>query len=164
MDFRPNVDAVLWFVREALPLIQAEIPDVHLNVVGQRPHRRLNPLKKNSSVTLTGWVEDVRPYIANAELYVAPLRMGGGTRLKLLEAMAMGKAVVATRLGAEGYPVTDEHELILADTATEFTEAVVSLLRSPRRRAALGRTARGFVEQRYDWRAIVPLVEEVYAR
>jgi sugar transferase (PEP-CTERM/EpsH1 system associated) len=162
MDFRPNVDAVLWFVKEALPLIQAEIPDVHFYIVGQRPHRRLDPLKDNPRVTLTGFVEDVRPYIANAELYVAPLRMGGGTRLKLLEAMAMGKAIVATRLGAEGYPVTDGHELVLADTATEFSEGVVSLLQSPKRRAALGRTARAFVEQRYDWRAIVPLVEEAY--
>ncbi len=163
MDFRPNVDAVLWFAREALPRIRAEVPDVHFHIVGQRPHRRLDPLREDPSVTLTGWVEDVRPYIADAELYVAPLRMGGGTRLKLLEAMAMGKAIVATRLGAEGYPVTNGRELVLADTGSEFAEGVVSLLRSPQRRAALGRTARAFVEQQYDWRAIVPLVEEVYA-
>jgi glycosyltransferase involved in cell wall biosynthesis len=164
MDFRPNVDAILWFVKEVLPLIQVEIPDVHVNVVGQRPHQRLDPLRENPSVTLTGFVEDVRPYIANAALYVAPLRMGGGTRLKLLEAMAMGKAVVATRLGAEGYPVTDGRELVLADTATDFAERVISLLQSPKRRAALGRTARAFVERRYDWRAIVPLVESGYLR
>lgn len=163
MDFRPNVDAVLWFAREALPRIRAEVPDVHFNIVGQRPHRRLDPLREDPSVTLTGWVEDVRPHIADAGLYVAPLRMGGGTRLKLLEAMAMGKAIVATRLGAEGYPVTSGRELVLADTGSQFAEGVVSLLRSPQRRAALGRTARAFVEQQYDWRAIVPLVEEVYA-
>lgn len=164
MDFRPNVDAVLWFAREVLPLVRAEVPDVHFDIVGQRPHRRLDPLKDDPGITVTGWVEDVRPYIATAGLYVAPLRMGGGTRLKLLEAMAMGKAVVSTRLGAEGYPLTDGCELILADTPTDFSEKVVSLLRSPTRRAALGRRARTFVEQRYDWRAIVPLVEEVYAR
>ncbi len=164
MDFRPNVDAVLWFAREVLPLIRAEIPDIHLDIVGQRPHRRLDPLRGNPAVTLTGWVEDVRPYIARAEVYVAPLRMGGGTRLKLLEAMAMEKAVVSTRLGAEGYPVTDGDELVLADTPTDFAEAVVSLLRSPGRRAALGRTASSFVKQGYDWRAIIPHVEEVYVR
>ncbi len=162
MDFRPNVDAVLWFARETLPLIQAEIPDVHFTVVGQRPHRRLDPLKRNPSVTLTGRVEDVRPYIADATLYVAPLRMGGGTRLKLLEAMAMGKAIVATRLGAEGYPVTNGDELVLADTPTDFAERVIGLLRSPDRRAAVGKTARAFVERRYDWHVIVPLVERVY--
>lgn len=164
MDFRPNVDAMLWFVKEVLPLVEAEIPDIHVNVVGQRPHPRLDPLRENPAVTLTGFVEDVRPYIANAALYVAPLRMGGGTRLKLLEAMAMGKAVVATRLGAEGYPVTDGRELVLADTAMDFAERVISLLQSPKRRAALGRTARAFVERRYDWRAIVPLVERGYRK
>jgi glycosyltransferase involved in cell wall biosynthesis len=127
MDFRPNVDAVLWFTKEVWPLIKAEVPDARFSVVGQRPHRRLDPLKRDRSVMLTGWVEDVRPYIADAAVYVAPLRMGGGTRLKLLEAMAMGKPVVATSLGAEGYPVNNERELILADTPNAFAQAVVGL-------------------------------------
>ena len=162
MDFRPNVDAVLWFVQRVLPRVRAELPGVHFVVVGQHPHRRLDPLRENPAVTLTGWVEDTRPYIARAAVYVAPLRMGGGTRLKLLEAMAMGKAVVATRLGAEGYPVTDGRELLLADTPADFAAAVVALLRAPERRAELGRVARAFVEQRYDWRVIVPRVEAVY--
>jgi glycosyltransferase involved in cell wall biosynthesis len=163
MDFRPNVDAVLWFLRETWPLMQTEVPDLRLIVVGQRPHRRLGPLAECPNVTLTGWVEDVRPYIADATVYVAPLRMGGGTRLKLLEAMAMGKPIVATRLGAEGYPVTDGSELILADTPSDFAEAVVSLLRSPERRAELGQRARVFAEQQYDWSAIVPEMERAYA-
>ena len=162
MDFRPNVDAMLWFAREVYPLIQTEVPDVHLYVVGQRPHRRLKPLQKNPCITLTGWVEDVRPYIAGAALYVAPLRIGGGTRLKLLEAMAMGKAVLATRLGAEGYPLTDGREAVLADRPSQFADEAISLLRSPTRRAALGERARTFVAERYDWQVIVPLVERVY--
>jgi glycosyltransferase involved in cell wall biosynthesis len=162
MDFRPNVDAVLWFARDVLPLIQAEIPDIQFVVVGQRPHRRLDPLRRNPAITLTGWVEDVRPYFADATVYVAPLRMGGGTRLKLLEAMAMRKPIVATSLGAEGYPVQDDRELILADTPAGFAEGVLSLLRAPDRRAKLGRTARAFVEEQYDWRVIVPRVEEAY--
>ena len=164
MDFRPNVDAVLWFARKVLPRVRAQAPGAHLFVVGQRPHRRLDGLRSDPAVTLTGWVEDVRPYIAQAAVYVAPLRIGGGTRLKLLEAMAMGKAVVATRLGAEGYPVTDARELLLADTPADFTAAVVTLLRSPERRAELGQTARAFVERLYDWRVIVPRVETVYRR
>jgi glycosyltransferase involved in cell wall biosynthesis len=163
MDFRPNVDAVLWFTREVWPLIQAEVPDVHFYVVGQRPHRRLDPLREHPNVTVTGWVEDVRPYIADAAVYVAPLRMGGGTRLKLLEAMAMRKPVVATSLGAEGYPVTDGRELILADTTAQFARAVVRLLHSPARSRELGQNARAFVERRYDWRVIVPRAEQVYA-
>ncbi len=163
MDFRPNVDAVLWFAQRVLPRIQAEVPDVRFVVVGQRPHRRLDPLRDDPAVTLTGWVEKVQPHIARATVYVAPLRVGGGTRLKLLEAMAMERPVVATRLGAEGYPVSDGQELLLADTPVEFAEAVVSLLGAPDRRAALGRRARLFVEQRYDWGVIVPQVEHVYA-
>jgi sugar transferase (PEP-CTERM/EpsH1 system associated) len=162
MDFRPNVDAVLWFARRVLPRVAAQVAEAHFFVVGQRPHRRLDGLRADPAVTLTGWVEDVRPYIAQATVYIAPLRIGGGTRLKLLEAMAMGKPMVATRLGAEGYPVTHGRELLLADTAADFAAAVVALLRAPERRAELGRAARAFVEQRYDWRAIVPRVEAVY--
>ncbi len=164
MDFRPNVDAVLWFAREVLPLIRADVSDARFIVVGQRPHRRLDPLRRNPAITLTGWVEDVRPYFEDTTVYVAPLRMGGGTRLKLLEAMAMGKPVVATSLGAEGYPVQDGRELILADTPRTFAERVISLLRSEERRAELGQTARAFVEERYDWRVIVPRLESVYTR
>ena len=164
MDFRPNVDAVLWFARRVLPRVQSEVPEARLLVVGQRPHRRLDSLRSNPAVTLTGLVEDVRPYIARAAVYVAPLRMGGGTRLKLLEAMAMGKTVVTTRLGAEGYPVTDKQELLLADTPVDFAAAVVALLRSPEWRLGIGQAARAFVEQQYDWRVIVPRVAAAYAR
>ena len=163
MDFRPNVDAVLWFAQKVLPAVQAEVPDVHFFVVGQRPHRRLETLRDDPAITLTGWVKDTRPYIASAAVYVAPLRIGGGTRLKLLEAMAMSKPVIATSLGAEGYPVTDGRELLLADAPTDFAAAVVTLLRAPEQRVALGQVARAFVERQYDWHAIVPRVEAVYA-
>jgi glycosyltransferase involved in cell wall biosynthesis len=163
MDFRPNVDAVLWFARQVLPRVRTEMPGVRFFVVGQRPHRRLDSLQSDPAITLTGWVRDPRPYIAQAAVYVAPLRIGGGTRLKLLEAMAMGKPVVATSLGAEGYPVTDGRELLLADTPEDFATTVLGLLRAPERRAQLGQAGRRFVEQQYDWRAIVPRLEAVYA-
>jgi glycosyltransferase involved in cell wall biosynthesis len=162
MDFRPNVDAVLWFVQKVLPLVQAEMPEVRFVVVGQRPHRRLDALRDDPSVTLTGRVEDTRPYITDAAVYVVPLRMGGGTRFKILEAMAMGKPVVSTRLGAEGFPVTHGRDLLLADTPADFAAAVVGLLRSPEQQAELVRAGRAFVEQQYDWRVIVPKVEAVY--
>ena len=162
MDFRPNVDAVLWFAREVLPQIRAAVPDVRFLIVGQRPHRRLDSLRNDPAVELTGWVEDPRPYIAGASVYVAPLRMGGGTRLKLLEALAAGKAVVATRLGAEGFPVQHEREMVLADTPDEFAAAAVRLLGSPQQREGLGRVGRRFVEEHYDWSVIVPQVEAVY--
>ena len=162
MDFRPNVDAVLWFARNVLPLVKAQVPNVQFLIVGQRPHGRLSALRRDPAITLTGWVEDVKPYFRQATVYVAPLRMGGGTRLKLLEAMSMEKPVVATSLGAEGYPVENGRELLLADTPRSFAKAVVSLLEDRTRRSELAQTARAFVEDKYDWRSIVPRLEDIY--
>ncbi len=162
MDFRPNIDAVLWFCQEVLPLVQAEVPEVHFYIVGQRPHHRILPLTTNPAVTITGYVNDVRPYIAGAEVYVVPLRIGGGTRLKVMEAMAMSKAIVSTSLGCEGFKVTDGQQLIVADTPHEFARRVIDLLGDARARERLGQTARRFVERRYDWRLIVPKFDQVY--
>ncbi|MFQ5611322.1 MAG: glycosyltransferase [Anaerolineae bacterium] len=164
MDFRPNVDAMLWFGREILPRVQAERPATSLAVVGQRPHPRLEALRSLPGVTITGWVEDVRPYIAGAAVYVAPLRMGGGTRLKLLQAMAMGKAIVSTTVGAEGFAIAPGRELCLADAPASFAAAVLALLRDPARRLALGEAARQFVTARFGWEALVPQMEAVYER
>lgn len=164
MDFRPNVDAVLWFGREVWPRIQAQRPATTLAIVGQRPHPRLEALRGRPGVTITGWVEDVRPYIAGAAVYVAPLRIGGGTRLKLLQAMAMGKAIVATTLGAEGFPLQDGRQLCLADDPARFAAAVLGLLNDPARRRALGEAAQGFVRSGYAWESLVPQMEAVYER
>jgi glycosyltransferase involved in cell wall biosynthesis len=162
MDFRPNVDGMLWFARGVLPRVRQVVPNAHLWIVGQRPHRRLEPLGEERGITLTGWVEETQPYIAGAAVYVAPLRMGGGTRLKLLEAMALERAVVATRLGAEGFPIADGRELVLADTEEEFARATIGLLQDPRRRAELGHTARRFVREGYDWQVLIPRLEKAW--
>ncbi len=165
MDFRPNVDAVLWFYREVLPLVQREAPDVHFYIVGQSPHRRVLHLADDPAVTVTGYVDDVRSYIAGASVYVVPLRIGGGTRLKLLEAMAMGKAIVSTSLGCEGFEnLESNRELSIADTPQEFAQRVIELLNDPSQRERLGRAGRRFVEERYDWRVIVPRLEQIYER
>jgi sugar transferase (PEP-CTERM/EpsH1 system associated) len=162
MDFRPNVDAMLWFCDEVLPVIRRSRPQVRLAVVGQRPHPRLVRLKEIPGVVLTGWVPDVRPYIAGAAVYVAPLRVGGGTRLKLMQAMAMGSAIVATSLGAEGFPVQGGRHLLLADTPEEFAGAVLTLLDDPARRVELGEAARAFVQAGYGWDVLVPQLEALY--
>ncbi|GAB4531321.1 MAG: glycosyltransferase [Anaerolineae bacterium] len=162
MDYRPNVDAALWMGREVWPLIRQQRPDARLAIVGQRPHARLKPLRKDPNIVITGWVPDVRPYIAGATVYVAPLRVGGGTRLKLLQAMAMGAAIVATSLGAEGFPVRHGRELLLADTPAEFAQAVLELLEDPRQRAQLGEAARHFVRETYGWDVLVPRFEKLY--
>jgi glycosyltransferase involved in cell wall biosynthesis len=161
MDFRPNVDAVLWFAHKVLPLIRQAEPEARFVVVGRNPHRRLDVLRGRPDVVLTGAVDDVRPYIAGAAVYVVPLRVGGGTRFKILEAGAMSKAVVSTSLGCEGFPVQDGRELLIADSPRAFADAVVALARDAGRRAELGAAARAFVET-YDWKNIIPHVEAVY--
>jgi sugar transferase (PEP-CTERM/EpsH1 system associated) len=162
MDFRPNVDAALWFAREVLPRVRAEEPGARVLIVGQSPHARLGALARDPAVRLTGRVDDVRPYVARAAVYVVPMRIGGGTRLKVLEAMSMGKAIVSTSLGCEGYPVRDGVELIIADAPADFAWAVIHLLRDPARRKQLGSAAREFARARYDWRSIVPSLEAAY--
>ena len=162
MDYRPNVDAALWFTDAVLPRIQAQVPDAHFYVVGQQPHARLAHLVDHPAITLTGRVPDVRPYIAGAGVVVAPLRIGGGTRLKVLEAMAMGQALVSTRLGCDGFPFEDGREVRFADDPPAFADAVVALLRDREQAAALGRVARAYVEAHFGWDAIVPLLERLY--
>ncbi len=162
MDFRPNIDAVLWFAGHVLPRLWAALPEAHLYIVGQAPSARLDALRAEPRITITGRVDDVRPYIAAADAYVVPLRIGGGTRLKVLEAMAMGRALVSTTLGVEGLEVADGRELVLADEPVEFARVLVALLGDAARRQALGRAARAFVERGYGWEAIGPRLEAVY--
>jgi sugar transferase (PEP-CTERM/EpsH1 system associated) len=162
MDYRPNIDAVLWFADAVLPLILAQIPDARFYVVGQQPHARLARLAANPAITLTGRVPDTRPYIAAAGVYVVPLRIGGGTRLKVLEAMAMSQAIVSTRLGCDGFDFRDGREVSFADEPAAFAAAVIGLLRDRARAAALGQAARAYVEAHYGWRAIVPQLEALY--
>ncbi|HEY64610.1 MAG TPA: glycosyltransferase [Caldilineae bacterium] len=161
MDFRPNVDAVRWFV-PVLDRVREAVPEARFYIVGQKPHPSLRRLAAHPAVKITGRVPDTRPYIAGATVYVIPLRVGGGTRLKVLEAMALGKAIVSTRLGVEGFEVADGRELRLADTPEAFAERVVELLHDEGQRARLGKAARTFVESRYDWDRIVPMMERMY--
>ncbi len=165
MDYRPNIDAALWFGREVLPLVTAKAPAARFQIVGMNPHPRLDELRANPNIEITGAVEDVRPYIDRAAVYVIPMRVGGGTRFKALEAMASGKAIVSTRLGVEGIPVEDGRELLLADTPRETADAILRLLRDDGSlHTQLGQTARAFVEARYGWEQIVPRLEEVYEK
>jgi len=163
MDYRPNVDAVLWFADEIFPLIKAQRPQTTLAVVGQKPHVRLARLHEMDGITVTGWVESVRPYLAQASVMIMPFRVGSGTRLKLIEAMAAGKAVVSTRIGAEGFPVENGRHLILADEPVQFAQSVLALLNSPEKRQALGEEAAVFARQ-YDWRVVIPQFDAFYKR
>lgn len=162
MDFRPNIDAVLWFGKQVWPLILAQRPGTTFAIVGQRPHPRLDVLRDLPGVTITGYVEDVRPYLSGATVYVAPLRVGGGTRLKLLEAMVMGVPIVSTTVGAEGFPVVNGQELILADEPESFAQKVLDLLANPARRARLAAAGKAFAQANYGWDALIPHLEKIY--
>lgn len=166
MDYRPNIDAVLWFGHEVLPLLTERQPTLRFQIVGMNPHPRLDELRSNPAVEITGAVDDVQPYIATAALYVIPLRVGGGTRFKALEAMACGKPIVSTTLGVEGIGVVDQQELLLADTPAAFANAVLRLLQPENEplRMMLRSNARRFVEERFGWSTITPRLERLFER
>lgn len=163
MDYRPNVDAVLWFAEAVWPLVRAERPQVSWAIVGQKPHPQLESLRGEPGITLTGKVESIFSYLAASTLYIMPLRMGSGTRLKLLEAMAAGMAVVSTTVGVEGFPLQDGREVVIADSAAEMARLILELLEDGETRRRLGAAARAFAAQ-YDWRRVVPLFDEVYGQ
>lgn len=164
MDWLPNEDAMVWFCREVLPRIQAEIPAVRLSIVGRAPTPTVSRLAENAHVRVTGRVEDVRPYITDAAVFVVPLRIGGGTRLKIFEAMAMGKAVVSTTVGAEGLPVTHGRDVVLADDESTLADAVVRLVRHLDERRALESAARRLVEEHFDWSAVARDLDHALVR
>jgi len=160
MDWIPNEDAMKHFCADILPRIRAQQPGVTLSIVGRAPTPAVQRLAETAGVDVTGRVDDVRGYIGRAAVYVVPIRIGGGTRLKIFEAMGMGKAVVSTTVGAEGLPVTHGKDVWIADTPDAFADAVVSLLRDPARRVQLERSARELVVTHYDWSAVAVQLEE----
>lgn len=159
MDWYPNEDAILHFIKTTLPRIRAEVPDASLTIVGRNPSPALRAAEA-PGIRVTGTVDDVRPFVAEAAVYVVPLRVGGGTRLKLFEALAMGKAVVSTTVGAEGLPLEPGQHFVEADGPVDFARAVVGLLRSPEQRRRLGAAGRRLVETRYSWSQVAVEFEE----
>ena len=149
MDWLPNVDAVQWFVRDIWPAIRKEMPHATFQVVGRNPPSELSGLSSHHGVDVTGTVEDVRPYLAGAEVVVVPLRIGSGTRLKIYEAMAMKKAVISTPLGAEGLPLQDGSEILLPREVDQFAAAVVRVLGMPNLRERLAANSQSLVLERF---------------
>jgi sugar transferase (PEP-CTERM/EpsH1 system associated) len=152
MDWLPNEDAIVYFAETVLPRVREAVPAVTLTVVGRNPSPRVIALgRRDPAVRVTGSVPDVRPYIERAALFVVPLRIAGGTRLKIYEAMAMEKAVVSTSIGAEGLPVRDGVDIALADAPETFAAAVIHLLDDRQRAEALGRRAADIVRAEFGW-------------
>jgi polysaccharide biosynthesis protein PslH len=162
MSYIANFDAMCWFVAKIFPVIKQAIPSARLLITGNPGERSL---PRHDGVELTGQVADIRPLVASADVSVVPLRLGGGTRLKVLEAMALGTAVVSTRKGAEGLAVAANTHLLVEDAPKAFAEAVVRLLRDKGLRRELTANARRLVAEKYDWPVILPtfvhLAEEV---
>lgn len=151
MGYAPNVDAMLWFCDQVLPRIQDAVPPVQLSIVGRAPAPAIRKLARRKNVSVTGQVADTTPYYRDASVVVVPLRAGGGTRLKILEAMAFGRPVVSTTLGCEGLAARDGEHLLIADSPAAFADAVIRLLNDRALRERLARDARRLVEERYDW-------------
>jgi polysaccharide biosynthesis protein PslH len=157
MDWLPNVDGINWFAAEVLPLITRQLPGTALKVwvVGRKPLPAVSQLPaRHPQITVTGTVDDVRPYIGRSQVYIVPIRIGGGTRMKIFEAMAMGKPVVSTRIGAEGLPVNDGKDILMADDPVAFAEATLALLRDQGRRRALGAAGRRLVTESFSWDSV----------
>jgi len=155
MDWLPNEDGILYFADEIFPLIRRHVPDVTLSIVGRKPSRRVKDLASRvPNIQVTGWVEDVRPYLAKGAVCIVPLRIGGGTRLKIFEAMSMAKAVVSTSIGAEGLPVKNGEHILLADDPASFAETTLQLLGNASQRAQIGHAARQLVEENYSWSTV----------
>lgn len=162
LSYAPNRDAMEWFARDVLPLFGAGVPDVL--VAGREPGPALEALAQgHPRLRLLGFVPDLAPLYARAAVFVNPMRGGGGTRLKMLGAMAAGKAVVSTTIGAEGLALTPGRDVVVADTPEAFAAAVRALLNDRARAERLGRAARALVEARYRWEACLAPLDDLYA-
>lgn len=162
MDFRPNVDAVLWFASHIWPRVQAGRPNARFYIVGRNPAPDVIALANRPGIVVTGGVPDTRGWVAGASVYVVPMRMGGGVRLKVLQAMAMGCAVVSTPMGADGISVRPGTDLLLARRPDDFAATTLALLEDTDLRARLGRAARERVSNLYAWDNLLPVLDAVY--
>ena len=163
MDWRPNQDGISHFLTDIFPLVLKRLPEATCTVVGRNPPGWLSDMAKTTTgVQVTGTVDDVRPYIAGSPLYIVPLRVGGGSRLKILEALAMGKTVLSTTIGAEGLHLEDGEHLLLRDNDQDFADAAVEALLNPERFAGLAAKGRDRVMELYTWDRIAGSMEAIW--
>ena len=159
----PNLDAIRYFASDILPLILPDVPDVRLTVIGKNPESpTTHEIAAHPQIRLAGLVDDIRPYVASAAAYIVPLRIGGGTRLKILDALSMSKAIISTAIGCEGLEVEDGKSIVVANTPAEIAAAILKVLRDPALAQRLGQEGRALVERRYDWSAVGKGLMQVY--
>jgi sugar transferase (PEP-CTERM/EpsH1 system associated) len=164
MDYYPNIDGVIFLMEKIMPIIWSKNPQVTLNIVGRNPGNKIRSYAHDSRIRIIGGVDDIRPYVYGAKVVVVPLRMGGGTRLKALEAAAMGKAIVGTSIGLEGLNFLDKIHALIADAPSNVAEQILFCLNSESARNSLGFQARKFVEENYNWDFCTNSMENVLVR
>jgi len=163
MSWFPNDRAMRYFFSYIWPIISRDLPEIAIDIVGASPSKWLVDLgKRNKQIRVYGFVEDVRPYVRKASLYIVPLTVGGGTRLKILEAMSMGKAIVSTTIGSEGLNVSDGHDILIAKGYKEFAQKAILALRDEQLRNRLGLNARQTEERQYSWKQIAGKLDNLY--
>lgn len=163
LDWWPNVDAILHFYQSIWPIIKRKVPQAVINLAGKSISPKILALgKKDPDFKVHGFVPDIRPLLDRSAVYVVPLRIGGGTRLKILDAMAMGKAIVSTSKGCEGLSLTDGQEILIADSPLEFAEKVAWLINNPEKRKTIGAHARQKVISDYNWEKISLQLSNAY--
>jgi glycosyltransferase involved in cell wall biosynthesis len=161
MSYRANVDAMLFFSQDIWPLIKNEEPAAKLLIVGKNPTEEIKALAKGD-VFVTGEVENVMQYLRDTSVFIAPIRIGSGTRIKILEAMACGKPVVSTRLGCAGLEVQDGNDIFISDGPKQFAQRVLDLMGNKEERIRIGQNALNLVKDRYTWDQIGNKLEKVY--
>jgi len=162
MGYPPNPDAAIYFTRQIFPLIRERLPKAKFLVVGRYPGQELRKLSRDPNVIITGYVESVIPYYQKSSVVIVPLRAGGGTRGKILEAMALGRPVVSTSLGAEGLEVTHKENIMIADRPEDFATITVELMKNGSFKSALIESARKFVESQHSWRESAEKLDQAY--
>jgi len=155
MDWMPNIDGILNFINNIYPLIKIGIPDVTLTIVGRNPNDKIVSYgKKDNSITVTGTVDDIRPYLAQASVSIVPLRVGGGTRIKIFETMAANIPVISTKIGAEGLPIKDGTNIVLADDDENFAKKTIELLSDSKRASNIASSGKQFVTDNFGWETV----------
>jgi sugar transferase (PEP-CTERM/EpsH1 system associated) len=162
MNWFPNRDAILYFSEKIWPLLKKKLPDVSFTLIGSSPPKKIMDLGRKEKIEVMGFVDDVRPYLAQAAAYVVPIRAGGGTRLKILDAFACGKAVISTSIGCEGLDVTPNRNILIGDSPNQFAEQVIKVCTDGDLMKSLGEEGRKLVEENYSWRLIGDDLNRIY--
>jgi glycosyltransferase involved in cell wall biosynthesis len=163
LAWQPNADGVLWFCREVLPRVRTCVPDVTLQIIGDCPLPMIRKLGDDEAIEPLGWVDDVRPFLANSAGLIVPLRVGSGMRVKVLSALAMGVPIVSTSIGCEGIAVTHGQDALIADEPLEFARAIVELVGDGELQQRLSRAGHALAMERYAWPLIYDQIDRVFA-